>query len=88
MGPLHGLKVIELASIGPGPMCAMLLADLGADVVKLERIDGTAGLERRGTPGPQGQGPLTPRYFYSRAASIYGGTSEVQKDILAKAVVG
>ena len=30
MGPLHGLRVVELASIGPGPMCAMLLADLGA----------------------------------------------------------
>jgi len=54
----------------------------------LARIDGTAGLERRGVPGPQGQGPLTPRYFYSRAASIYGGTSEVQKDILARAIVG
>ncbi|MBK8528334.1 MAG: CoA transferase [Rubrivivax sp.] len=39
MGPLHGLKVIELASIGPGPMCAMLLADLGADVVRVDRIE-------------------------------------------------
>ena len=36
MGPLAGLKVIELASIGPGPMCAMLLADLGAEVIKIE----------------------------------------------------
>ena len=39
MGPLHGLKVIELASIGPGPMCAMLLADLGADVVRVDRTE-------------------------------------------------
>lgn len=39
MGPLHGLKVIELASIGPGPMCAMLLADLGADVVRIDRLE-------------------------------------------------
>lgn len=39
MGPLQGLKVIELASIGPGPMCAMLLADLGADVVRVDRIE-------------------------------------------------
>jgi alpha-methylacyl-CoA racemase len=38
-GPLHGLKVIELASIGPGPMCAMLLADLGADVVRVDRLE-------------------------------------------------
>jgi alpha-methylacyl-CoA racemase len=38
MGPLHGLRIIELASIGPGPMCAMLLADLGADVVRIDRV--------------------------------------------------
>jgi len=39
MGPLHGLRVIELASIGPGPMCCMLLADLGADVVRVDRLE-------------------------------------------------
>jgi alpha-methylacyl-CoA racemase len=38
-GPLHGLRVIELASIGPGPMCGMLLADLGADVVRVDRLE-------------------------------------------------
>ena len=37
MGPLHGLRIIELESIGPVPMCAMLLADLGADVVRIDR---------------------------------------------------
>lgn len=36
-GPLEGLRVIELAGIGPGPFCAMLLADLGAEVVRVER---------------------------------------------------
>ncbi len=39
MGPLNGLRVIELASIGPGPMCAMLLADLGADVLRIDRTE-------------------------------------------------
>ena len=39
MGPLAGIKVIELAGIGPGPFCAMLLADLGADIVRVDRID-------------------------------------------------
>ena len=39
MGPLHNLRIIELASIGPGPMCAMLLADLGADVVRIDRTE-------------------------------------------------
>lgn len=37
-GPLVGLRVIELASIGPGPMCGMLLSDLGADVVRVDRL--------------------------------------------------
>ena len=36
-GPLSGVKVVEVASIGPGPFAAMMLADLGADVVRLER---------------------------------------------------
>jgi len=39
MGPLTGLRVIEIASIGPGPMCGMLLADLGADVVRVDRLE-------------------------------------------------
>jgi alpha-methylacyl-CoA racemase len=38
MGPLKGFKVIELAGIGPAPMCAMLLSDLGADVLRIDRL--------------------------------------------------
>ncbi|MFZ0768416.1 MAG: CaiB/BaiF CoA-transferase family protein, partial [Acidimicrobiales bacterium] len=38
-GPLEGLKVLELAGIGPAPYACMLLADLGADVLRLERGD-------------------------------------------------
>jgi alpha-methylacyl-CoA racemase len=36
-GPLAGMKVIEVAGIGPGPFCAMVLADLGADVLRIDR---------------------------------------------------
>jgi alpha-methylacyl-CoA racemase len=36
-GPLSGLKIIEFAGIGPGPFCGMLLSDLGADVVRIDR---------------------------------------------------
>lgn len=39
MGPLHGLKIIEIAGIGPGPFAAMLLADLGATVLRVDRIE-------------------------------------------------
>ena len=38
MGPLQRIRVIELAGIGPCPMCGMLLAELGADVLKIDRI--------------------------------------------------
>src|SRR5437867_730025 len=37
MGPLAGLKIVELAGIGPGPMTAMMLGDMGADVVRIDR---------------------------------------------------
>jgi len=37
MGPLGGIKVIELAGIGPGPLCCMLLSDMGAEVVRVDR---------------------------------------------------
>lgn len=37
MGPLEGIRVVELLGIGPAPFCGMLLADLGADVVRIER---------------------------------------------------
>ena len=43
MGPLKGIRIIELGGIGPVPFCATLLADLGADVVRIDR------LERAGT---------------------------------------
>ena len=38
-GPLSGVKVIEFAGIGPGPFCGMLLSDMGADVVRIDRDD-------------------------------------------------
>jgi alpha-methylacyl-CoA racemase len=38
-GPLVGYKVIELAGIGPNPMCAMMLADMGAEVVRIDRLE-------------------------------------------------
>ncbi len=45
-GPLSGVKILEIAGIGPGPFCAMLLADMGADVLRIDR----AGHVRGGDP--------------------------------------
>lgn len=39
-GPLAGIRVVEVASIGPGPFAAMVLADLGAEVIRVDRRDG------------------------------------------------
>ncbi len=38
MGPLAGIKVVEMAGIGPGPFCAMMLSDMGAEVIRVDRL--------------------------------------------------
>ena len=43
MGPLEGITIIELAGIGPGPFCAMMLADMGADVIRIDRAGAVKG---------------------------------------------
>ena len=48
MGPLTGYRVVEIAGIGPGPMCAMLLSDMGAEVLRVDRM--TAGGFDMGVP--------------------------------------
>lgn len=43
MGPLAGIKIVEMGGIGPGPMCALLLADMGAEIIRIDRMQ-EAGL--------------------------------------------
>src|ERR1700731_1347031 len=50
-GPLAGVRVVELAGIGPGPFCGMLLADLGAEVIQVDRPGGAATGASRGSDG-------------------------------------
>ena len=45
-GPLHGTRVIELVGLGPGPFCGMVLADLGADVLRVDRVEAARALDR------------------------------------------
>jgi alpha-methylacyl-CoA racemase len=52
-GPLRGVRVLEMAAIGPVPFCAMLLADLGADVLRIARPQ---------QPDPNGPSPGAPRF--------------------------
>ena len=37
MGPLNGIKLIEMVGIGPAPHCCMLLADMGAEIIRIDR---------------------------------------------------
>lgn len=48
MGPLKGLRIIEMAGIGPGPFCAMLLSDLGAEIIRVDRTKGGLTFEHAG----------------------------------------
>ena len=45
MGPLAGIRILEVGGIGPNPFAGMVLADMGADVLRLDR--GPAGAGRR-----------------------------------------
>ena len=54
MGPLKGIKIIEMAGIGPGPFCGMILADLGAEVIRVDRAS-AAGTGSRQEPANRGK---------------------------------
>ena len=58
-GPLAGLRVVELAGIGPGPFAAMLLADLGAEVIRIDRPGETARLAPERDATRRGRRSLT-----------------------------
>jgi len=63
-GPLHGVRVLELAQIMAGPTCGAMLADLGADVVKVEKISG--GDDSRGYREPRVNGISAPFLMLNR----------------------
>jgi alpha-methylacyl-CoA racemase len=54
-GPLEGLRVVEIGGIGPSPFAGMLLADMGADVVRVARPSGAAPVEVAGDPTLRGR---------------------------------
>ena len=75
-GPLQGLRVLELASIGPGPHAAMILGDLGADVVRVERPGKPGGM-------PKGSRDATLRNRRSVAADL---KSDEGRDLVIRLV--
>jgi len=63
-GPLAGMRVLELAQIMAGPTCGMMLADLGADVIKVEKLPG--GDDSRGYREPRVNGVSAPFLMMNR----------------------
>ncbi len=59
-GPLAGIRVLEVGGIGPNPFAGMLLADMGADVIRLDRQVGT-GFGQAGPADPSLRGPSDAR---------------------------
>ena len=74
MGPLTGYKIIEVSGIGPGPLAGMLLADLGAEVIRIDRFE-------TDIPGPPSKLDITGRNKKSIRLNL---KSEKGKDIFFK----
>jgi alpha-methylacyl-CoA racemase len=63
MGPLNGVKIVEFAGIGPGPFAGMLLSDLGADIVRIDRANAV-------NPAAFGRQNLEPLYRGRRSVGV------------------
>ncbi len=76
MGPLAGLRVVELSHIMSGPTCGMLLADMGADVIKIEKIPGGDDTRRFTPPEINGE----PAAFMMMNRNKRGVAVDLKKD--------
>jgi succinate--hydroxymethylglutarate CoA-transferase len=84
-GPLSGIRVLEFGQIAAGPFCGMLLADLGADVVKVEKPDGGDDM-RRWPPMTEGPDPSAGRYS-ENFASVNRNKRSIAVDLKDAAAV-
>jgi crotonobetainyl-CoA:carnitine CoA-transferase CaiB-like acyl-CoA transferase len=81
-GPLTGLKVIELAHIMAGPVCGQLLADMGADVIKVEKVPGGDDTRRMVPPEIDGESAAFMILNRNKRGAAINIKSEAGKEVL------
>jgi len=70
MGPLEGIRVIELAGHGPGPFCGMMLSDMGAEVVRVERHSAAQGSPAASDPMLRGRKSIALNLKHPRGVEV------------------
>ena len=91
MGPLKGFRIVEFAGIGPGPFCAMMLSDMGADLIRLDRkpsspprVNAKYNILNRGRPSVgidlKTDGDLTDEGLTEREGDILNAIFRVVQD--------
>jgi hypothetical protein len=78
MGPLEGVRIVEFAGLGPAPFGPMMLADLGAEIIRVDRPGGYPAPERRGGRDGGGTVTLTRHEWTFAIAAIRAFSSEVE----------
>src|SRR5208282_2549673 len=87
-GPLRDLRVLELAHVMAGPVCGLMLADLGANVVKVERIPGGDDTRRMVPPEIDGESAAFMMMNRSKRGIAIDLKSEDGKTVLRRLVAG
>jgi len=88
MGPLEGLKVIELSHIMSGPSCGLLLADMGADVIKVEKVPGGDDTRRYVPPELEGESAAFLMMNRNKRGIALNLKLEAGKEVLRRLVAG
>lgn len=85
-GPLAGMKVIELAHVMAGPVCGLMLADMGADVIKVEKINGGDDTRRQLPPDINGESAAFMMMNRNKRGIVVDLKNEAGKDVLRRLV--